>query len=93
MAAYAEPWGCVVCAPGLSEPADIQTLIASVAPKPVDIQLMKGGVRSEELKKLGVRRISVGHSLDEFRTRGATIHQFGRSVAGELPRDVRSPVL
>jgi 2-methylisocitrate lyase-like PEP mutase family enzyme len=79
MAAYAEPGADVICAPGRFELADIRTLIAAVAPKPVDIQLMKAGVRAEGLGELGVQHVSVGYSFrrsaqDEFRTRGPTIN-------------------
>ncbi|HUC08812.1 MAG TPA: hypothetical protein VL985_00150 [Stellaceae bacterium] len=40
-----------------------KTLVAAVTPKPVDVQLLKAGVRAAELGELGVRRISVGHSF------------------------------
>lgn len=55
----------VLCAPGLSNPADIEAAVAAVAPKPLDVQLVKPGLTAAELGRLGVRRISVGDSFAE----------------------------
>jgi 2-methylisocitrate lyase-like PEP mutase family enzyme len=63
LAAYAEAGADVVCAPGLADPTAIRTLVKAVAPKPVDVQLMKPGLRAAELEEMGVRRVSVGHSF------------------------------
>ena len=39
------------------------SVVEAVAPKPVDVQLMKPGMRAAELGEFGVRRISVGDSI------------------------------
>ncbi len=62
--AYAEAGADVLYAPGLSAPQEIETLIAAVHPKPVNILMSSNtGVRVSDLAELGVRRISVGSSL------------------------------
>lgn len=63
LVACAQAGADVVCAPGLSEPAKITALVKAVAPKAVDIRLMRPGVTAVDLGELGVRRISVGDAL------------------------------
>jgi 2-methylisocitrate lyase-like PEP mutase family enzyme len=60
LVAYANAGADVVCTPGLSQPDAIRAVVRAVAPKAVDIPLMKSGLRAAELGDLGVRRISVG---------------------------------
>jgi 2-methylisocitrate lyase-like PEP mutase family enzyme len=65
LVAYSNAGADVLCAPGLSEPDTIRAVVEAVAPKAVDVQLMKPGMRAVELGDLGVRRISVGDSFAE----------------------------
>jgi 2-methylisocitrate lyase-like PEP mutase family enzyme len=62
--AYAEAGADVLYAPGLADRGDIQTFVAELSPKPVNL-LMSGntGLTVADLADLGVRRISVGSSL------------------------------
>jgi 2-methylisocitrate lyase-like PEP mutase family enzyme len=62
--AYAEAGADVLYAPGVRERADIQAIVSSVSPKPVNV-LMSGntGLKVSDLAQMGVRRISVGSSL------------------------------
>jgi len=62
--AYAEAGADVLYAPGVREPREIQSIVATVAPTPVNV-LMSGdsGLTVADLAELGVRRISVGSSL------------------------------
>ncbi len=62
--AYAEAGADVLYAPGLSEPNEIQELVAAVRPKPVNILMSSNtGLRVVDLADVGVRRVSVGSSL------------------------------
>ena len=55
----------VLCLPGLADLDVIKAVMLAVAPKPLDIQLMKPGITTIELGQLGVRRISVGDTFAE----------------------------
>ena len=62
--AYAEAGADVLYAPGLADRGDIQTFVAELSPKPVNLLMSKNtGLTVAELADLGVRRISVGSSL------------------------------
>jgi 2-methylisocitrate lyase-like PEP mutase family enzyme len=60
--AYAEAGADVLYAPGVRERADIQTIVAAVRPKPVNV-LAPAGLKVSDLAELGVRRVSLGSSL------------------------------
>ena len=61
--AYAEAGADCLYAPGLRTRAEVEAVVRSVAPKPVNV-LVGGAVSSvAELAELGVRRISVGGAL------------------------------
>jgi 2-methylisocitrate lyase-like PEP mutase family enzyme len=62
--AYAEAGADVLYAPGVYKREEIKSIVAEVAPKPVNI-LVSGntGLKVSDLAGLGVRRISVGSSL------------------------------
>lgn len=65
LAAYAEAGADCLYAPGVSEPAEISTLVSAVAPKPLNV-LVSGfncELSLEQLCALGVRRVSVGSAL------------------------------
>ena len=62
--AYAAAGADVLFAPGPQTPADIEALVATVAPKPLNLLVVRDlGLRVEDIAALGVRRISVGGAL------------------------------
>jgi 2-methylisocitrate lyase-like PEP mutase family enzyme len=50
-------------APGVRDREHIATMVRAVAPKPVNVLMMRPGLSVAELAALGVRRISVGGAL------------------------------
>jgi 2-methylisocitrate lyase-like PEP mutase family enzyme len=62
--AYAAAGADVLFAPGPQTPAEIEALVAAVAPKPLNLLVIRDiGLRVDEIAALGVRRISVGGAL------------------------------
>jgi 2-methylisocitrate lyase-like PEP mutase family enzyme len=62
--AYAAAGADVLFAPGPQTPAEIETLVEAVAPKPFNLLVVRDiGLRVEDIASLGVRRISVGGAL------------------------------
>ncbi|MBV8113459.1 MAG: isocitrate lyase/phosphoenolpyruvate mutase family protein [Silvibacterium sp.] len=62
--AYAELGADVLYAPGLKHRWEIETVVAAVSPKPVNVLMHADfGLRVADLATMGVRRISVGSSL------------------------------
>jgi len=62
--AYAAAGADVLFAPGPQTPAEIEALCAAVAPKPINLLVVRDiGLSVEEIAALGVRRISVGGAL------------------------------
>jgi 2-methylisocitrate lyase-like PEP mutase family enzyme len=62
--AYSEAGADVLYAPGVSKAEEIQQIIRSVSPKPVNILMSSNtGLHVTDLAAMGVRRISVGSSL------------------------------
>lgn len=62
--AYAEAGADVLYAPGPHEPEAIRTIVAAVAPKPVNVLMGRNtGLRVADLADMGVRRVSVGSAL------------------------------
>ena len=61
---YAEAGADVLYAPGLRHRWEIETVVAAVSPKPVNVLMSANtGLRFADLTTMGVRRISVGSSL------------------------------
>jgi len=61
---YAAAGADVLFAPGPQNPAEIRALVEAVAPKPINLLVVRDiGLRVEEIAALGVRRISVGGAL------------------------------
>ena len=59
--AYVAAGADVLFAPGVQTPAEIEALVAAVAPRPLNLLVVRDiGLRVEEIAALGVRRISVG---------------------------------
>ena len=63
LTAYAEAGADCLYAPGLRSMADISTVVAAVAPKPVNVLVGSDFTTVAELAAAGVRRISVGGAL------------------------------
>jgi 2-methylisocitrate lyase-like PEP mutase family enzyme len=62
--AYAAAGADVLFAPGPDMPNEIKALVEAVAPKPLNLLVVRDiGLRTEEITALGVRRISVGGAL------------------------------
>ena len=62
--AYAAAGADVLFAPGPQTPAEIEALVVAVAPKPLNLLVVRDiGLRVEDIAALGVRRISVGGAL------------------------------
>ena len=62
--AYADAGADCLYAPGIRSPEHIRRVVASVAPKPVNLLVGYAGAQSvAEIAALGVRRISVGGAL------------------------------
>jgi 2-methylisocitrate lyase-like PEP mutase family enzyme len=62
--AYAAAGADVLFAPGPQNPADIKTLVEAVAPKPLNLLVVRDiGLSVGDIEALGVRRISVGGAL------------------------------
>jgi len=62
--AYAAAGADVLFAPGPQNPADIEALVQAVAPKPLNLLVVRDiGLSVGDLAALGVRRISVGGAL------------------------------
>jgi 2-methylisocitrate lyase-like PEP mutase family enzyme len=62
--AYAEAGADVLYAPGPHMPTEIQTIVAAVSPKPVNVLMSSNsGLKIADLTAMGVRRVSVGSAL------------------------------
>src|SRR5262249_6712740 len=62
--AYAAAGADVLFAPGPETPDEIKGLVEAVAPKPLNLLVVRNiGLSTEEIAALGVRRISVGGAL------------------------------
>jgi 2-methylisocitrate lyase-like PEP mutase family enzyme len=62
--AYAGAGADCLYAPGIRTPEHISTLVAAVAPKPVNLLMgWPGGLDLQQIAALGVRRVSVGGAL------------------------------
>ena len=63
LVAFAEAGADCLYAPGVVNKEDIAAMVRAVAPKPVNVLMMRPGLTLSELADLGVRRISVGGAL------------------------------
>jgi 2-methylisocitrate lyase-like PEP mutase family enzyme len=77
---YQEAGADVLYAPGLTEAADIATVLAEVQ-RPVNVLLLAGGPGLAQLADLGVARISVGGTL-AYVALGALVEAAGGLLAG-----------
>ncbi len=63
LVAFAEAGADCLYAPGVINKGDIAAMVHAVAPKPLNVLMMRPGLQFSELAELGVRRISVGGAL------------------------------
>jgi 2-methylisocitrate lyase-like PEP mutase family enzyme len=63
LVAFADAGADCLFAPGVEAKQDIADMVRAVAPKPLNVLMMKPGLSVAELTELGVRRISVGGAL------------------------------
>ena len=63
LVAFAEAGADCLYAPGVIDKEDIAAMVRAVAPKPLNVLMMRPGLQFSELAELGVRRISVGGGL------------------------------
>jgi 2-methylisocitrate lyase-like PEP mutase family enzyme len=62
--AYAAAGADVLFAPGPENPADIKALVDAVAPKPLNLLVVRDiGLQLDDVAALGVRRVSIGGAL------------------------------
>src|SRR5262245_60699487 len=62
--AYAAAGADVLFAPGAHDPAEIEALVQAIAPKPLNLLVVRDiGLSVRDIEALGVRRISVGGAL------------------------------
>lgn len=63
LVAFAEAGADCLYAPGVVKTEDIAAMVQAVAPKPLNVLMMRPGLQFAGLVDLGVRRISVGGAL------------------------------
>ena len=63
LVAFAEAGADCLFAPGVTNKEDIAAMVHAVAPKPLNVLIIRPGLRFSELAELGVRRISIGGGL------------------------------
>ena len=81
LVAFAEAGADCLFAPGVIEKGDIAAMVRAVAPKPVNVIMMRPGLQLSELADLGVRRISIGGGLARI-AYGAVIQAAEQMRAG-----------
>src|ERR1700742_886607 len=63
LVAFADAGADCLYAPGVREKHEIAAIVKAVAPKSVNVVMMRAGLRLKELEDLGVRRVSVGGAV------------------------------
>jgi 2-methylisocitrate lyase-like PEP mutase family enzyme len=83
LVAFAEVGADCLYAPGVINKEDIAAMVRAVAPKPLNVLMMRPGLQLSELADLGVRRVSVGGALARI-AYGAMIHVVEQIKAGSF---------
>ncbi len=83
LVAFAEAGADCLYAPGVVSKEDIAAMVRAVAPKPLNVLMMRPGLQLSELAELGVRRVSVGGALARI-AYGAMIHVVEQLKAGSF---------
>jgi 2-methylisocitrate lyase-like PEP mutase family enzyme len=63
LVAFADAGADCLYAPGVRERGEIAAIVRAVAPKPVNVVMMRPGLSLDELTDLGVRRVSIGGAV------------------------------
>src|SRR5580692_5353525 len=63
LVAFAEAGADCLYAPGVRDKGEIASIVRAVAPKPVNVVMMRPGLSLGELTDLGVRRVSIGGAI------------------------------
>jgi 2-methylisocitrate lyase-like PEP mutase family enzyme len=63
LVAFADAGADCLYAPGAREKGEIASIVRAVAPKPVNVVMMRPGLNLGELTDLGVRRVSIGGAI------------------------------
>jgi 2-methylisocitrate lyase-like PEP mutase family enzyme len=63
LVAFADAGADCLYAPGVREKGEIASIVRAVAPKPVNVVMMRPGLSLGELTDLGVRRVSIGGAI------------------------------
>src|SRR3979490_2835648 len=63
LVAFADAGADCLYAPGVREKGEIASIVRAVAPKPVNVVMMRPGLSLAELTDLGVRRVSIGGAI------------------------------
>ena len=63
LVAFADAGADCLYAPGVREKGEIALIVRAVAPKPVNVVMMRPGLSLAELTDLGVRRVSIGGAI------------------------------
>lgn len=86
--AYADAGADVLYPPGVSTPADIEAVVKAVAPKPVNILIIRPDMSAKELEGLGVGRMSIGGFLAAAASIAFERAANGLRKNGTLPKEV-----
>lgn len=83
LAAFADAGADCLFAPGITNLGDIAAMVRALAPKPVNVLIMKPEMTVADLANAGVRRVSVGGALA-----GAAWRGFDRAAAALAAQQV-----
>jgi 2-methylisocitrate lyase-like PEP mutase family enzyme len=86
--AYADAGADVLYPPGVSTPADIEAVVKAVAPKPINILIIRPDMSAKKLEGLGVRRMSIGGFLAAAASIAFEKAADGLKRNGTLPKEV-----
>jgi 2-methylisocitrate lyase-like PEP mutase family enzyme len=86
--AYADAGADVLYPPGVSTPADIEAVVKALAPKPVNILIIRPDMSAKELEELGARRMSIGGFLAAAASIAFEKAADGLKKNGTLPKEV-----
>jgi 2-methylisocitrate lyase-like PEP mutase family enzyme len=81
LTAYAEAGADCLYAPGIRDLRDVETVVKSVSPKPINVLVSSDFTTVEKLAEIGVRRISVGGALARAAWTG--FMEAAREIAGQ----------
>lgn len=86
--AYSEAGADCLYAPGVTDRDEIRLLVRAVAPKPLNVLLIDPAMSVDDLRDLGVRRVSVGGLLGRAAWKGFEDAARQLLDAGSLPKGI-----